>query len=248
MKITCHKTAKILFITIIATSLFNCSSNRLRPDNVRATDHRTVSYDVKLALQPADSRIGFVVASQGVNGKDEQYFPEKTYYDSTLGSDQVRSEATMQDDFSLISNSIALKWNVLIDKHIGINMYFHALNVTADVDVEQPNGKKDHLKESDSGIAPQLEIYVPLNEKLRVVGTLSNLVHDDVQFETESLGLEYSVNKNIAVNISYKKWLYDYQSPNFNYAQNVPGKFNFNDTSDIRLKAQSLSLGVAFSF
>src|SRR4051812_3875638 len=112
MKIIICNATKVFLITIISVSLFSCSSNSLSPDNVRATDFRTVSYDAKLAFQPADGRLGFVVEGQGVSGQDSQYFPAKSYYDIALHSDQIRPETTTHDEFSLMSNSIGLKWNV----------------------------------------------------------------------------------------------------------------------------------------
>lgn len=248
MKIVSRNTVKILLITSIAASLLNCSSNRLQPDNVKASDNETVSYDVKLAVQPSDSRIGFVAESQRTSGQDDQYFPDTVYYPSPTAPHQIRPATTTHDDFSVMANSIGLKWSVLKGKHIGINMYFHAMNVDAKVDIEQADGREVQLTESDSGIAPQFELYVPLNEKFRVVGSISNLLHNDVEFETASLALECLVNKNIAVNIGYKKWIYDYSAPTKTGAINVPGELNFNDSSDIQLQSQGVSVGVAFSF
>ena len=87
-----------------------------------------------------------------------------------------------------------------------------------------------------------------MNEKFRVVSSISNLINNDVEFETASLALECLINKNIALNIGYKKWVYDYSAPIKTGAVNTPDALNFNESSDIRLQSQGVLVGAVFSF
>lgn len=236
---------KIAVIGSCSISLMHCGTVA---DNVKVKDSNTPGYSFSLAhkIDP-DSRWAITADFQRTNGEGPQTFPEVIQY-SGGNQDVTRPEITTQNDFTIAATSIAARWTLLDKPHLKMNLYFGGTQVNADVDIRDGNGGKWHLARDSFSFTPKFELIYPINDKLSLSASTTDLLKAHTNYNTQSIQLDFHVNDTLTFNLGYKHWHFD-DDPDASSELAYPNnQLAFDRTSELELNSKGVTGGIAISF
>lgn len=236
---------KIAAIGGCSLSLMHCSTVA---DNVKVADSNTPSYSLSFAHKTSpDSRWAIAGDLQSTQGTGTQVFPEEVQY-SQGNQTAVRPEITTRDDFRLTAASLSARWTLLDQQHLKMNIYFGGTQVNADVDIRDGNGGKWHLSRDTFAFTPKFELIYPINEKLSLVASTTDMLQRETSYSSELIALNFHLNETIALSLGYKRWTYD-DDPDTSSALVYPtNQLSFDRTSELEIRSKGVMGGIAFNF
>lgn len=256
------KTNKTTFCKLIAISglslvLMNCSSNPYDPVTVR--DKGAANYGAKLLIPTSNKRIDVVFEHQGTRGEGLDSHGGNYDYKTNTQTHQsdlieVRPPITTQDSFDLSATSFAVKWNLLDKSAIGMNFYLALVYLNASVDIDVPAylsyaRTKAHLRQSNTTLSPKFELYIPITERVRIIGSvLSSHMTEDLAFNVFGVGLDYLATKNITLGLGYKAWEYESSKDATSVTPLAKDKFNFSSKSNVDISSNGISGELTYRF
>lgn len=253
MKVVTISMFKMAVILSFGLVLLGCTTSGSY-DSVYARDRGAENYSAKLLVPTAIKSLDIVIEQQGTRGDGFEYhYPKyaQKYNNQTKRSEttEIRPAITTQDSFAISATSLGVKWNFFDRPRLGMNFYVAVMKVNAKTDISVPAylayaPTQEQVKHSSTTLSQELEIYVPITERLRLVSSL--MLGPSVNISSH--GVEYRATNQITLGLGHKRWNYDEISNTIVDTPLQIDKLNFSSKSNMSLDSSGISGELTYRF